>query len=106
VTRYYLAHLNDKQRHLMTEELIRDHVEYLRALRAAGTLSLCGPCADGSALMVLATSDEDQARAVVEGDPFSKVGYYRSRRIVEFQPADDSNNYHLEEVLDHLPGTA
>lgn len=102
MTRYFLARLDDKQRGLMTEELIRSHVGHLRAMREAGTLIMCGPCADGSALMILAADDLEQARAAVEADPFSQAGYYASRRIVEFQPADDTNNYHLDEVLDHL----
>lgn len=106
MTKHYVVHLDDKQRHLMTEELIRGHVAHLRAARAAGSLVLCGPCADGSALMILQAADEDAARAVVEEDPFSRAGYYATRRIVEFHPADDSNDYHLDEVLDHLVAKA
>lgn len=102
MTKHFLGRLSEKRRELMTAELVTAHVQYLRALRQAGVLELCGPCADDTALIVLRCTNAAEAEQYVEQDPFSKVGYYASRQIVEFKPADDSNNYHLDTVLKRL----
>lgn len=104
MTKHFLARLSDKRRELMTAELVTAHVDYLRGLRLDGVLELCGPCADDTALIVLRCSTAAEAERFVEDDPFSKAGYYGSRQIVEFTPADDSNNYHLDTVLERLQG--
>lgn len=99
---HFVVHLSEKQRHLMTEELIRTHVAYLTKLSQAGALLFCGPCADGTALMILQCGDLEEANRLLQGDPFSAVNYYRSRRVVEIQAASEANNFHLQEVLDYL----
>jgi uncharacterized protein YciI len=98
----FVVHLSNKQRHLMTEELIRGHVEYLRQLKQKGVLPFCGPCKDGTAIMILNCDTFEEAHQFVENDPFSKVGYYASRNIVEIEEANESNNFLLDEVLDYL----
>jgi uncharacterized protein YciI len=102
MTKHFVVHLADKQRHLMTEQLIRDHVHYLTELSRSGALIFCGPCADGTALMILRCADVDEANRLLEGDPFSQVNYYRSRRIVEILAANEQNQFHLPMVLDNL----
>jgi uncharacterized protein YciI len=98
----FFIFLSDKQRHLMTKQLIQDHVTYLGKLSKEGTLRLCGPCKDGSALMLLHCSSLAEAQHLVDEDPFSHVGYYTSRKIVEFEEASEANGFHLAEVLEML----
>lgn len=52
-----------------------DHLAYVQALYEKGTVVLAGPVGDGSgAMMVLQVGSEDEARQVVEGDPYTAAG--------------------------------
>jgi uncharacterized protein YciI len=102
MSKQFIVHLSDKQKHLMTKELIIGHVEYLRSLKEKGKLPFCGPCVDGTALMILKAESQKEAKELLEGDPFSRVGYYQTQKIVEVQEATFENNFHLEQVLDRL----
>lgn len=95
----FVCFLSGKQKDLMTKELIIRHVGYLKTLKQDGKLPFCGPCADGTAVMILAADTLEEARELVAADPFSKANYYRDRRIVELQEATIENNFHLDEVL-------
>jgi uncharacterized protein YciI len=66
------------------------------------TVIICGPCVDGTALMFLKAESQKEAEELLEGDPFSRVGYYQTQKIVEVQEATFENNFHLEQVLDRL----
>ncbi|MBB6453380.1 hypothetical protein HNQ94_001828 [Salirhabdus euzebyi] len=98
----FVVHLTNKQRQFMTEALILDHVAYLRNLKEEGVLPFCGPCVDGTALMILDAPTEEIAKEYVEGDPFSKVNYYMERNIVEIEEANIENNFLLGDVLKYL----
>lgn len=86
----------------MSEELIIDHVSYLKSLKEKGVLPFCGPCVDGSALMIIDAPSFVAAQELVQNDPFSKVNYYLDRKIVEIEEATLDNNFHLDEVLTYL----
>jgi uncharacterized protein YciI len=100
--RQFVVLLSEKQKHLMTEQLIRGHVAYLSKLSKEGSLRFCGPCTDGSALMILQCSSPEEAQKLVEADPFSHVAYYASRKIVEIEEANEANEFHLQQVLQAL----
>jgi hypothetical protein len=52
-----------------------DHLAYLQLLHKEGTVVLAGPVGDGSgAMMVLRAGSEEEARRVVENDPYSAAG--------------------------------
>ena len=52
-----------------------DHLAYLQSLFEAGTVVLGGPVGDGSgAMLVLRTDSEEEAQAVVTGDPYTVAG--------------------------------
>ena len=52
-----------------------DHLAYLQALQEEGTVVLAGPVGDGSgAMMVLQAGSEDEARRVVDSDPYTAAG--------------------------------
>lgn len=95
----FIVHLSNKQNELMTKELIVNHVNYLKMLKESGVLPFCGPCADGTALMIIDAPSFEKAKNYVENDPFSKVNYYMDRKIVEIEEATLDNNFLLEEVL-------
>jgi hypothetical protein len=100
--RQFVVLLSEKQKGLMTESLIRGHVAYLSQLSKEGVLRFCGPCTDGSALMLLQCSSAEEAQSLVEADPFSQVAYYANRRIVEIEEANEANEFHLHQVLQTL----
>lgn len=98
----FIVYLSDKQKELMTKELITQHAAYLLSLKDKNILPFCGPCHDGNALMIIDAIDAEEARAYVEGDPFSKVNYYRTRKIVEVDEATPENNFLIDEVIEFL----
>jgi uncharacterized protein YciI len=100
--RQFVVLLSEKQKHFMTEQLIRGHVAYLSQLSKEGVLRFCGPCTDGSALMLLACSSPEEAEHLIEADPFSQVAYYANRKIVEIEEANEANGFHLQQVLQTL----
>lgn len=52
-----------------------DHLAYAQALQRAGTVVLAGPVGDGSgAMMVLRVGSEEEARLVVQNDPYTAAG--------------------------------
>ncbi|WZY00538.1 YciI family protein [Bacillus sp. FSL W7-1360] len=95
----FVVILSDKQRNLMLAELIKGHVAYLKALKEKGVLLFCGPCTDGTAVMIIDAPSLEKAKELVEGDPFSEVDYYKERRIVEIEEANEENGFFLEKVL-------
>jgi uncharacterized protein YciI len=52
-----------------------DHLAYLQSLLEEGTVVLAGPVGDGSgAMMVLRAGSEEEARRVVQDDPYTAAG--------------------------------
>ncbi|UAC49609.1 YciI family protein [Bacillus aquiflavi] len=98
----FIVQLSNKQRELMTEALITDHVTYLKRLKREGVLSFCGPCVDGTAFMMIQAASLKEAKDYVENDPFSKVDYYIDRKIVEIEEANEENNFLMADVLNSL----
>jgi len=92
---HFLIRLSGAQPELMTPELVSEHVAYLHRLHSSGHLVFCGPCDDGTAIVVLRCSDRDEAERLAAGDPFARVGAYRERSIVAFRPATLENNFLL-----------
>ncbi len=98
----FVVHLSSKQRELMTRELITAHAAYLKSLKKKGVLPFCGPCTDGTALMIIDAPTKEKAVEYVENDPFSKVNYYRDRKVVEIEEATIENDFLIDDVLDYL----
>jgi uncharacterized protein len=52
-----------------------DHLAYLKSLLEEGAVVLAGPVGDGTgALMVLQVGSEQEARRVIEDDPYTAAG--------------------------------
>jgi len=94
-TSHFLIRLSGAQTDLMTPELVSDHVSYLHQLHEAGHLVLCGPCEDGTAIIILRCSNQAEAERLATQDPFAQVGAYQERSIVAFRPATPENNFLL-----------
>jgi uncharacterized protein YciI len=91
----FVVHLAPGNRASGSPELFIAHVAHLRRLAASGALRLCGPCDDGTALLILQCADADSAARLVDADPLVEVGYYGGRRIVGFREATPDNDYLL-----------
>jgi len=98
----YIVHLSDKQRELMTKELVTQHAAYLKSLKELGVLPFCGPCTDGTALMIIDAPSQEKAKEYVDNDPFSKINYYMKRKIVEVEEATIENGFLVDEVINYL----
>ncbi|WP_099466599.1 YciI family protein [Konateibacter massiliensis] len=81
----------------LNEELIKSHVGHLKELKKQGKLVFCGPFTDypGGMVIFLAESLEE-ATNIAKSDPFIASGY-KSFEIRTLEPANEENNYLLEE---------
>ncbi len=69
---YLLEHARPE---LFTEQLVRAHVAHLKDLESRGLLELCGPFGEGKGGMVILRGvTRQQARAIMEADPFVRAG--------------------------------
>ena len=63
-------------------EMRDPHVEYNVALREDGKLLCAGPLTDYTcALFIYTVESEEEARALIEADPFSKCGFFTDYEI-------------------------
>ncbi|WFR59022.1 YciI family protein [Anaerocolumna sp. AGMB13025] len=81
----------------LNEELIKSHVKHLKNLKSQGKLVLCGPFTDyPGGMVVFLAEDLEEAKKIAEADPFIASGC-KSYEIRTLEPADEENNYLLEE---------
>ncbi|MHC0038106.1 YciI family protein [Pseudoneobacillus sp. C159] len=78
-----------------TEELVKEHVAFLRELDESEKLELCGPFTDyeGGMIVVRANSYEEAVR-IAQSDPFISSGT-ETFEIRTWKLADKENNYLL-----------
>jgi uncharacterized protein YciI len=61
------------------------HREHLEANAASGKLLMAGPFVDDSGgFVILEAENEDEARAIMAEDPFTKEGVFASAELKEF----------------------
>ncbi|HET6784469.1 MAG TPA: YciI family protein [Erysipelotrichaceae bacterium] len=85
----YLMH-NIKQ---LNQTVILDHVEFLKWLKLENRLILCGPFSDyPGGIVVFHALDKDEAKNIVEKDPYIKYGY-KSYELHTIELANEENNY-------------
>ena len=90
---FYLYLMSDKKE--LTEQLVKDHVEHLKALDVDGKLVLCGPFSDYPGGMVVFQADSfDQVILVAESDPFIASGH-KTYELRTLEVANKDNNYLL-----------
>ena len=81
----------------INQELIKSHVEHLKELKNQGKLVLCGPFTDyPGGMVIFLAEDLAEATNIAKSDPFIASGC-KSFEIRTLEPANDENNYLLEE---------
>jgi uncharacterized protein YciI len=81
----------------LNEELVKNHVKHLKELKQQGKLVLCGPFVDYPGGMVaFLAEDLEEAKKIAEADPFIASGC-KTYEIRTLEPANEENNYLLEE---------
>jgi uncharacterized protein YciI len=62
-----------------------EHLDYMNALQAQGTVVMAGPLADSTgAVVLLDVADEDAVRGVIAGDPYTTANASADHRIREW----------------------
>ncbi|MCM2293687.1 YciI family protein [Allorhizobium sp. BGMRC 0089] len=92
---HFLVRLADARSQLMTSSLVKAHVTWLHQLHNRGQLVLCGPCDDGTAIIVLRCETMEEASRISSSDPFAEAKAYSQRSIVKFNAATPENNFLL-----------
>ena len=93
----FVAILKDKKKGELPEALLLKHVEHLRTLNYQSKLLLCGPFKDNDkAIQILNCETINEAKRLVEADPFIKEGYYDSYEINELIEANEENNWLID----------
>ena len=81
----------------INKELIKSHVGHLKELENQGKLVLCGPFTDyPGGMVIFLAEDLAEAMNIAKSDPFIASGC-KSFEIRTLEPANDENNYLLEE---------
>lgn len=89
----YVYLMNNKKP--LNNELIKSHVEYLRALKAQGKLILCGPFTDyPGGMVVFSAENVTEATNIAMSDPFIASGC-KSFEVRTLELANEENNYLL-----------
>ncbi len=90
----FLILLSEKQPELLGMNLLAAHINYLKQLRTAGHLPLCGPFTDNKgAILVIRATSTNHAEKIISEDPFIKEMYYKKYTVQEFIEAGEENNW-------------
>lgn len=77
-----IVYSSDKQK---LQSVRPTHREYLQKLRQEGKLAMSGPFTDDSgALIVYEAGSLDEAKSLLESDPFNKAGVFASYQLKEW----------------------
>lgn len=80
-----------------SEELTKDHINYLNTLETRGDLLLCGMMIDlNKALFIIKAGSKKEVLNLIHRDPFIQTKIYKSFEISEFLVADKNNNFLLD----------
>ena len=83
----------------MSQELLEGHVNHLRTLEIDHRLIVCGPCEDGTAVLIILAENLQEAKKLIQRDPFVAQKYYRRSEITAFTAANGENNFLMDEVV-------
>ena len=92
---HFIVKLAGSQPDRTTRANVEAHVAWLHTLQDAGKLILCGPCDDGTAIIVLSCGTLEEATDLANSDPFAETGAYAERTVHTFRLATPENNFLL-----------
>lgn len=93
----FVAILKSKKSGTLTKELLFKHVDHLRKLQLDGKLFICGPLDNNDqALQILKCNTVEEAKSLVNNDPFISEGYYADYELHELIEANERNNWLLD----------
>ena len=93
----FVAIFQEKKDVAANTNLLHAHIEYLKKITIDGKLLLCGPFQEaGKALFMIKTDTLEEAKSIIENDPFIEEGYYGSYELHEFIEANESNCWLIE----------
>lgn len=93
--KYFIIRLEGANPDAMTPNIVQEHVAWLSQLDDQEILLECGPCGDGTALILLRCGSLDEAVKISNSDPFATHRAYENRTVVAFRRATKENNYLL-----------
>lgn len=93
--RAFLVRLSDRNPDATPREVVEQHVDWLRRLHREGRLAICGPCDDGTAIIVLNCATLEEATEIALADPFREAGTVKTYQIVQMRLAGPHNDFLL-----------
>jgi uncharacterized protein YciI len=76
------------------KEILKRHIDHLKALRKKGILFMCGPFKDaGKAMQILEANNYKEADLYARQDPLTVEGYFSGYALYEWTEANEENNY-------------
>src|SRR5579872_7212900 len=101
----FLVLYSEKQAHILNDDLLNTHIEFLKKLNMGDCLSICGPFVDNKGAVLIIIADAvTEAEKIIKQDPFIRQKYYEKYVIHEFIVANSENNWltDAKETKDNL----
>ena len=97
----YVVFYEDAQEDAVPQDLVPDlvksHVEHIRALHSQGILFMCGPMeSTGIAMLIFEANSQEEVEACILKDPFIAHKCYANYRIDKWIEANESNNFLMD----------
>lgn len=90
----FLVLYGNKQSGIITEPLLKTHIEHLKNLRERGHLPMCGPFLDNEGgVLIFRADSKEEVESFMWEDPFIQEKYYQRFIIHEFLEANDENEW-------------
>ncbi|MDR3592489.1 MAG: YciI family protein [Negativicutes bacterium] len=86
--------IKDKDPAVLTKELYHRHIAHLKQNARAEKLFLVGPLKDQDKILQVVQADSpEEARAVVDSDPYVSAGLYQAYECYELLESNEANNW-------------
>lgn len=105
----FVAILRDKNQDHLTRDIHFRHIDHLRTCSRQGSLLLAGPLKDQNRVIQIVRAESlEQARHVVDSDPYIANGIYGNYEMYELIEACEDNNWlldtpRIQKMLSSLP---
>lgn len=90
----YVVILKDKISNEIEPNLNYRHCKHLKQSALEGSLFLCGPLlGHGGAMQIIEANSLEEAKIIIETDPFISEGFYKAYDIYQLLEANLENNF-------------